>query len=325
MQYLDSLECDNLLSSFKNIKIETDLEPNLFNLLGSPVHLSKTIMNLLSNAVEVMPNGGIVSISTKTCYLDEPKYGYETINEGEYVCLSIKDTGTGISPTDINKIFEPFYTKKIMGRSGSGLGMSVVWGTVKDHQGFIDVESSLNNGTQISLYFPVVRKKVATAKTELSIQDYIGQGESVLIIDDIQDQRAIASGILSRLGYIVKTVDSGEEAVQYLENNFVDLLILDMIMDPGMDGLDTYKEILKKHPKQRAIIASGYSETSKVKEALSLGAHSYIKKPYTLEKFGIAVRAALDHKKITYTSNRTYSEKVKNIDVTLNCTSTLVH
>ncbi len=293
--------------------------------MGSPVHLSKTIMNLLSNAVEVMPNGGIVSISTKTCYLDEPKYGYETINEGEYVCLSIKDTGTGISPTDINKIFEPFYTKKIMGRSGSGLGMSVVWGTVKDHQGFIDVESSLNNGTQISLYFPVVRKKVSTAKPELRIQEYIGQGESVLIIDDIQDQRAIASGILSRLGYIVKTVDSGEEAVQYLENNFVDLLILDMIMDPGMDGLVTYKEILKKHPKQKAIIASGYSESSKVKEALSLGAHSYIKKPYTLEIFGIAVRAALDHKKISYTSNRTYSEKVKNIDVTLNCTSTLVH
>lgn len=324
-QYLDSLECKNLLSTNQNITIENALESNLFNLLGSPVHLFKTIMNLMTNAVEVMPNGGTVTITTKTCYLDQPKFGYETINEGEYVCLSITDTGTGISQTDINKIFEPFYTKKVMGRSGSGLGMSVVWGTVKDHHGYVDVESSLNNGTRFTLYFPVVREKVSKAEPQPRIQEYFGQGESILIVDDVEEQRVIASGILSRLGYNVKSVNSGEEAVKYLEKNLMDLLILDMIMDPGMDGLETYKEILKMYPNQKAIIASGYSESLKVKEALKIGANSYIRKPYTLDKFGVAVRAALDEKKNSYNSKYTYSEKLKDIDSALKCTSTLIH
>jgi len=122
----------------------------------------------------------------------------------------------------------------------------------------------------------------------------MGKGESILIVDDVEEQREIASRILKKLGYSATSVPSGEEAFDYMKDNSVDLLVLDMIMDPGMDGLDTYKKILELHPGQKAIIASGYSETDRVKEAQRLGAGKYIKKPYTLEKIGLAVKKELE-------------------------------
>ncbi|MGD8549748.1 MAG: response regulator, partial [Desulfobacterales bacterium] len=122
-----------------------------------------------------------------------------------------------------------------------------------------------------------------------------GRGESVLIVDDVDDQRKIASEILLKLGYSVISVSSGEKAIDYMTNNPIDLLVLDMIMDPGMDGLDTYKKILEINPDQKAIITSGFSETERVKEAQKLGATSYIKKPYLLEQIGRVIRAELDN------------------------------
>jgi DNA-binding NtrC family response regulator len=121
----------------------------------------------------------------------------------------------------------------------------------------------------------------------------MGNSETVLVVDDVEEQREIASGMLNKLGYSVSTVASGEKAVAYLKSYGADLLILDMIMDPGIDGLDTYKQIIQFHPGQKAIIASGYSETDRVKEAQRLGAGTYVKKPYTIEKIGIAVQAEL--------------------------------
>ena len=121
----------------------------------------------------------------------------------------------------------------------------------------------------------------------------MGKGESILIIDDVEEQRDIASVMLKKLGYSVKSVSSGEEAIEYMKDNSVDLLVLDMIMDPGIDGLETYKRILKLHPKQKAIIASGFSETDRVKEAKRLGAGAYVKKPYVLEKIGLVIKEEL--------------------------------
>ena len=121
----------------------------------------------------------------------------------------------------------------------------------------------------------------------------MGTGETILVVDDVEEQREIASEMLNKLGYSVSTVASGEEAIAYLKSNGADLLILDMIMDPGIDGLDTYKQIIQVHPDQKAIIASGYSETDRVKEAQRLGAGTYVKKPYTIEKIGFAVHAEL--------------------------------
>jgi two-component system cell cycle sensor histidine kinase/response regulator CckA len=122
----------------------------------------------------------------------------------------------------------------------------------------------------------------------------MGNGESILLIDDEKNQREIASTILSQLNYSVNTVACGEAAVEYIKNNTADLLVFDMIMDPGIDGLETYKEILKLNPKQKAVITSGFSETDRVKEAQRLGAGQYIKKPYTIEGIGMAIKSALD-------------------------------
>jgi CheY-like chemotaxis protein len=180
-----------------------------------------------------------------------------------------------------------------MGRSGTGLGMAVVWGTVKDHRGHINVKSVDGEGTTFELYFPTTREGSAEEEGFL-LEDYIGKGQSILVVDDIEEQRDIASLILEKLGYKPFTVSSGEEAVEYMKDNSVDLLVLDMIMYPGIDGLETYKKILELHPDQKAIIASGFSETNRVKEAQKIGAGKYIKKPYTLKKIAMVVKAELN-------------------------------
>ena len=293
-EYLQSPEHENLQSVHPGVHMETHLEKDTLNILGSSTHLSKTVMNLVSNAAEAMPEGGALTVSTENRYIDRPIGGYDNVKEGDYVVLTISDTGTGISPNDINKIFEPFYTKKKMGRSGTGLGMAVVWGTVKDHNGYIDVQSVELKGTTFTLYFPVTREKLSEDKSHFAVGSYSGDGESILVIDDVEEQRNIASGMLKELGYSVAMVSSGEEAVEYLKTNKADLLLLDMIMDPGMDGLDTYKKILEIHPEQKAIIASGFSETNRVKAVQSLGAGAYIRKPLLLHKIGVAVKDELE-------------------------------
>jgi len=293
-EYLKSPEHEKLQSHSPGVHMETHLDKDVLNILGSPTHLSKTIMNLVSNAAEAMPEGGRLTLSTENRYIDRPIRGYEDVVEGDYVVLTISDTGTGIAPNDIEKIFEPFYTKKKMGRSGTGLGMAVVWGTIKDHNGYIDVQSTEGKGTTFTLHFPVTRKQLSEDKSHSAIESYVGNGESILIVDDVEEQRQIVSGMLEELGYSVVSASSGEEAVEYLKTNKVDLLVLDMIMDPGMDGLDTYKKILEVHPGQRAIIVSGFSETDRVKEAQRLGARAYIRKPFLLEKIGITVREELE-------------------------------
>jgi len=293
-EYLKSPEYENLKSYHPNVHVKTELEINLMNILGSSIHLSKTVMNLVSNALEAIHDHGEIIISTKNRYVDTILNGYDNVKEGDYITLSVRDTGIGIPPQDVERIFEPFYTRKVMGKSGTGLGMAVVWGTVKDHNGYIDVKSSEGQGTEFTLFFPVARQELAIDKPVSSIKDIMGNGESILVVDDVKDQRLIASDMLMKLGYSVVSVANGEEAVDYIKNNSADLVVLDMIMDPGMDGLDTYKKILEINPYQKAIIASGYSETERVREAQKLGATSYVKKPYLLEKIGQVIKTELD-------------------------------
>jgi PAS domain S-box-containing protein len=294
MEYLLSPEHAKLELNHPNVKLERRLDRNLLNILGSPVHLSKTVMNLISNAAEAMPDGGEIAITTANRHEDMPKNGFDDIDAGDYATLKVQDTGIGISQEDLERIFEPFYTKKSMGRSGTGLGMAVVWGTVKDHRGFIDIKSEEGKGTTIMLYFPVTRREFTKEVDLVSWESLKGHGESILVVDDVKEQREIASEILEKLGYTVATVSSGEEAVSFMYERSADLMVLDMIMDPGIDGLETYQKILEIKPSQKAIIASGYSESMRVKEAQRLGAGAYVKKPYLMEKFGRAVRAELD-------------------------------
>jgi PAS domain S-box-containing protein len=287
-------EFANVLSYHSNIEIKMDLESDLLNVSGSSIHLGKSFMNLISNAAEAMPNGGTLTVKSANVYLDKPISGYDEVREGDYVVLSVSDTGEGIPASDLKRIFEPFYTKKVMGRSGTGLGLAVVWGTVKDHHGYVNLESEEGKGTTFTLYFPVTREEISAEQVSVPVAEYMGNGESILIVDDVKEQRQIAAKMLTKLKYMVATVSGGAEAVEYLKQNAVDLVVLDMIMDPGMDGLDTYRKILEVHPHQKAIIVSGFSETERVSTAKALGAGAYVKKPYVLEKLGLAVRNELD-------------------------------
>ncbi len=292
--YMDSPEYRKMKSYHSGVEFETHLEPDLLNIMASPIHISKVVMNLASNAAEAIPGEGVVRISTEVRYLDRPVSTYEDINEGDYVVLAVSDSGEGITREDGEKIFEPFYTKKKMGRSGTGLGLAVIWGAIKDHNGYIDVQSERGKGSTFTIYFPVTREDPADAVSTASLESLTGRGESILVIDDVEEQRSVAAGMLELLGYSAAAVSSGEEAVEYIKDNPVDLLVLDMIMDPGMDGLDTYMNIIDLNPGQKAILASGYSETDRVKKTQALGAGAYVKKPYSLEKIGSAIKRELE-------------------------------
>ena len=291
--FITSPEYRRLMDERPNLDLKTDLSEGILNIVGSEAHISKTVMNLVTNAVDAMPAGGNITISTRDTYIDKAHNGFEVIPEGEYAILEVSDNGIGMPVSDLAKIFEPFYTKKVLGRSGTGLGMSVVWGTVKDHDGFIDIQTEEGLGTTFTLYFPASRTEIES-QASVRVEDYLGKGESILIIDDASEQRALTARMMQRLGYEVQTAASGEDAVELIKNGTYDLLILDMIMPPGMDGLETYRQIIDIVPNQRAIIASGYAETERVHETQRIGAGGYVKKPFTLEKIGLAVRAELD-------------------------------
>jgi PAS domain S-box-containing protein len=291
--YLQSPEFMRLMEYHPSAKVVTELDTDLLNMIGSPVHLSKTIMNLISNAAEAMPGGGAIRVRTENQYVEHFIHGYDSIEQGDYAVLTVSDTGIGISPADRERIFEPFYSKKVMGRSGTGLGMAVVWGTVKDHKGYIDLQSEEGKGTTFTLYFPITRQEMADKTRPVSMEELKGEGQSILVVDDVKDQREIATEMLEKIGYKVVAVKSGEDAVEYLRDHSADLLVLDMIMEPGIDGLETYRRVLEIHPAQKAVITSGFSESDRVMEARRLGVGDYVKKPYLIEKLGLAVKQEL--------------------------------
>jgi PAS domain S-box-containing protein len=292
--FLKSPEFFNIRLHHQNVTIEHELDDDLGHILGSPVHLTKSLTNLVSNAAEALPDGGTVKIRTSRRELTDPLQVYEVVEPGRYAALQVVDDGIGISPGDVQKIFEPFYTKKEMGRSGTGLGMPVVYGTVKDHHGFIDVQSVEGRGTTFTLYLPITEALLAESSARIDLQKVMGAGESILVVDDVEEQREIATGMLEKLGYAVAAVNSGEAAVDHLKDKGADLLLLDMIMDPGIDGLETFKRAREVQPEVKVIIASGYSETARCQEARDLGAGPYLQKPYSLKQIAQLVRDVLD-------------------------------
>ena len=291
--YLNSPEFKKLKQFHLTVTVKTNLDSDLLNVSGSHVHIRKVVMNLVSNASKAIEGSGNVTISTMNRYVDRPIRGYDDVNIGEYAVLAVSDDGSGISSDDLERIFEPFYTKKVTGRNGTGLGLAVVWNVVQDHKGYIDVKND-ENGTTFELYFPITREEISDKDLSIHIKDFKGDGETILVVDDVESQRDISCSMLDTLGYKTKAVSSGEEAVEYLKENTVDLLLLDMIMDPGINGRETYERVIKIHPNQKAIIISGFAETDEVKETQKLGAGKYIKKPVTLEKIGLAIKEELE-------------------------------
>jgi len=289
--YLQSAAFAGLKDRHPDVRIELNLADGLKPISGSSVHLTKVVMNLVSNASEAMPTGGTLRIQTEQRQVDALPSGFARFEHGEYVLLSVKDTGTGISPDDLPKIFEPYYSRKKMGQSGSGLGLSVVYGVVKDHHGYYDVLSEIGTGTEFLLLFPVCQSEVQSAIEKSAT---VGGNEQILVVDDSPVQRELAREIIASLGYCVETVENGHVASAYLQDHAADLIVLDMIMESGFDGLDTYREILKRKPDQKAIVVSGFSATERVQEMQRLGVGTYVRKPYTVDTMARAIREQLD-------------------------------
>ena len=291
--YLASPEFEKLQHFHPNVTVVTKLGREVMNITGSQIHSRKALMNLVSNASEAIEGSGTVTISTANRYIDKGLNGYTSLKEDNYVVLSVADDGPGIPTEEIDRIFEPFYTKKVMGRSGTGLGLAVVWNVVQDHDGTIEVTSD-KTGTTFQLYFLLTQDAVLESDSAKPLSIFQGTGETILVVDDVEHQREIACKMLQRLGYNAIAVSNGEEAVEFLKHGSVDLVLLDMIMEPGMNGQETYEKITALHPAQKAILVSGFAKTEEVKKAQRLGAGRFIRKPYTLEKIGLAIRDELD-------------------------------
>jgi CheY-like chemotaxis protein len=297
--FLQSLECITLQKNYPEVQLETSLAPDLALITGSPMHLEKMVMNLIVNAFEAITGDGTIKISTENRTIKEAIQAYDTVMPGAYVVLTICDNGIGISEENLNRIFEPCYTSKVLGRSGTGLGMTVVWGTVKDHDGFLDVQSGVGKGTSMTVFLPAARMEEDHPEPrDLARQMIIrGNGERILLVDDSPEQRSLGHSILATLGYRATTSASGTEAVAILAEQNFDLILLDMIMEPDMDGLDTFRRIREIHPDQKVIIVSGYSETRRIREAQKEGVCSVVKKPFTLQEIASAIQREIGQHK----------------------------
>ncbi len=273
---------------------DLDLSEDLIDVLAGSSQIHRVLMNLIVNARDAMHDIGQLTIRTENYYADDTTVAYGRVPRGEYVKVTVSDTGCGIPAKMLPTIFDPFVTSKTTDKKrGSGLGLSVVAAVVKDHGGYLDLDSEEGKGTSFYLYFPVTRQ----IQKNDSIEEVAGGTESILVIDDDHVQREVSSKILGKLGYAVTVVESGEKAIQLLKERPHDLLVLDMVMPPGIDGAETYRQAVVLNPYQRAIMVSGFSETDRVMEAQKLGAGDFVKKPLTSERLATAVRRELEREK----------------------------
>ncbi len=271
------LDLNNLITQVVNdeidissdcCKITTDFADDLLPIKGGHSQIVRIITNLLHNSFDAISSDGIITIKTQNYYLDKNMSEYFSIPKGEYIKLSVADNGHGIPADVLPTIFDPFIsTKKADNKKGSGLGLSIVESVMKDHNGYVDVNSKVGEGTVFYLYFPVCRDDIQ----ETSSTQIVGGNEKILVVDDDEMILEVTQKILDNLGYETKTAQSGEACLEMLQNENFDLLLLDMIIPDSIDGTETYKRALEINTNQKAIIVSGYAESQRVNEAMQLG------------------------------------------------------
>jgi signal transduction histidine kinase/ActR/RegA family two-component response regulator len=299
LDYLDSANFDRLKEEKPEVALALELSERPIMMKGSATHIHQIIMNLVVNAFDAMPTGGKLTISTELRQLYKLISGYAAIPRGEYLLLRVADTGMGIPEEALDRIFEPYFSKKKMGRSGSGLGLAVVYSIVKDHGGYYDVFSKEGKFTEFVLYFPALNEP---AELPHEVSGLSGGSESLLVVDDSASQLELAYSLLTSLGYTVYTAMNSTEALDLYKKHRFDVVLLDMVMETGLDGLDIYRELLKINPNQRVVIASGASANERFQIAEALGAGPVLRKPFTLSAINLAVRRAIDSRQAELTA-----------------------
>lgn len=279
-----------LKRNFPGVRIELSLSAREPLVDGSETHLFQAFLNLVINAFEAMPDGGTLRVSTDTYRLSQPFVGHERIEPGEYVRAIVADTGHGIPPEAIDRVFEPFHSRKK--RNGSGLGLAVVYGVAKGHEGYVDLSSVVGRGTEFRLYFPVCDQPLAVVEPDEG--EATGGDERILLVDDEVIPREMAARMLRQLGYEVDLAENGREAVERIaatENPTpYALVLLDMLMEEDFDGLDTYRTIVRIRPRQRCMLISGFTDGDRVRTAQDLGAGGFLQKPFSILQLARMVR-----------------------------------
>jgi len=262
---------------------------------ADPGQLEQVIINLGVNARDAMPKGGVVHISTVAVSQSEvAAMGREFLPIGDYVQLTVEDSGVGIPKENLSKIFEPFFTTKEMGK-GTGLGLSTVYGIVKQSGGFIFADSQLGNGTRFDIFLPVHRGENPTpevAKRELyKPKDFWGSGR-ILIVEDEDMVRAVAERALVRQGYVVETANDGEQALKlFADGKRYDLVVSDVVM-PNLDGPSMARRLRESYGDIRLLFISGYAE-EQLRETISLDNVAFLAKPFSVQQIAEAVHDAL--------------------------------
>ena len=282
----------------KMIEVEFNLDPDLRTINADSAQLKQVLMNLAVNAKDAMPEGGKLVIETQNITLDEEFCKrYAEVTPGNYVLLSMADTGHGMEKETLEHIFDPFYTTKEVGK-GTGLGLAIVYGIVKNHDGYVMCYSRPGSGSSFSIYLPVSEAAKEHDKLEESLESKspaMGGDETILLVDDEEFIRELGVDVLGQAGYTVLAASNGEKALEVFrrEQAHIDLIILDLIM-PGMGGSKCLEELLKIEPQARILIASGYSPDASTKGSLEAGAAGFINKPYDNKQLLELVRKILD-------------------------------
>jgi len=280
------------------VELELSLHKEALPIQGSETQIARAISNLLRNAMEAIAGKGTVCVKTAPITFDHPLLAYEAVDAGSYACVSVSDTGSGIAAADRDSIFEPFFSKKRLSEhSGSGLGLAIVHGVVKDHSGFVNVDSVPDVGATFTLYFPSV---AGQARAGVSIPPASRGDARVLIVDDDHTQLRTATRVLLPVGYDVVTTDTAVAAYGLFAEASIgpgprspfDLVVIDMQLSDTEDGLAVFERIRALFPAQKGLVVSGHAPTERAARALDAGL-SWLAKPYAADDLVRAVQKAL--------------------------------
>jgi two-component system cell cycle sensor histidine kinase/response regulator CckA len=278
----------------KDITIHKSLETDIWAVEIDQAQIEQVLINLYVNAQQAMPSGGDLTLKTRNVTLDEAYVRNYKVKPGNYVMLTVTDTGVGIDDRAKERIFEPFFTTREMGR-GRGLGLASAYGIIRGHQGIINIYSEEGQGTTFNLFLPATEK--AAVKETVPPKGLLEGTETILFVDDEDVIIDVNREILESLGYKVVAAKSGQEALEVYRKlqAKISLIILDMIM-PGMDGEATYDSLKKVNPELRVILSSGYSKNEQAKAILEKGCQAFIQKPFSISDLSMTIRQVLDKK-----------------------------